>query len=285
MHPASKRSTRSRVTLALGPMSIKVDVYGGVFDPPSPKNFCRGSKDSPHEFKPVTMQGGSSAHAVCPACNDPHLVKAYPDDTGALVPIDAAAAAARLSSVEPIRDRMTAVSVPAEALAAAGIDGGKIHWLVPSSKDDEAGYVGLVRAIEAGDLTLVTCWASRTVGKLYRIGTHAGMLTLAEQIPAADLRACPIDPVQADETAVVQSQMMWTMASTMATGGAEQIAEMAKDPGREVLAAAANAAQESPQLKLPRGDRATFSDRAAEAAMAALMERLAAQTAEMAAKA
>lgn len=268
MHPAAKRSTRSRVTLAVGPLTVKVDVYTGVHKPESPKTFCTGSEGTPHTHTELKSLGRH-----CPVCNsDGRLVEAYRADDGALVPISAAAKAERLEGVEKLRDQVELVRVSPEDFANSVIESGNVYWLVPSGGLDATNYLGLREAILAENMILLGTWASRTVAKLYRVGVHTDMLTLTELVPASSLRAAPAEPPTAEVKAVAKAAAAFALLAEEATR--DEVSRLAVDPGREALARAANAARQggAETLKLPRGARVMFEQRLAEASLAAAMK-------------
>jgi hypothetical protein len=271
MQPASKRSSRSNVVLSVGPMSITVSVYSGVYKAPSASTFCKGTEDGPHEATPIQSERFC---AVCSAGGQ-HVVgeevRAYKSDTGALVPLAASAQADRLLDVAPLRDVMQVHAVDLDDLRASAIESSNLYWLTPSAGDAVA-YLGLVKAIEEDGLVLVTAWASRSVAKLYRINSHNGLLSMVELVPAGDLRAAPIEPPTADAKMVDRARALFALAAEPVTR--EEIAQLAIDPGREALRRAANEAERAgaePLVK-PRGERITFEENAATADLTALLE-------------
>lgn len=276
MQPASKRSTRSDVTLQVGAMKVSVNVYSGTFTPPSPKSFCRGTEEHAHEAQEVKSRG-----RFCPVCAGTvgstvevgEVVQAYKSDTGALVPIGADAKAERLLDVAPLRDVMEVRAVAPADFSSRFVESGNIYWLVPNGDQDANAYLGLIQAIEEDGLVLVTVWASRTVAKPYKVGVHAGMLTLTELVPESTLRAAPADPPEGDAKKVKQAAAMFRLAAGD-TASSEEVEQLAIDPGREALRRAANRAEAegAEQLKVGRGERVTFAERAAEADLAALLE-------------
>ena len=270
MKPASKRSTRSRIALNVGPLTVTVHVFAGVARPESPKSYCTGHEDAPHSHTELKTRG-----RYCPLCGDDSgkVVQAFKADDGALMPIGAGAQAERLGNVEALRDKMDLVAVTPETFSQHVIESGNIYWLVPSSPSDQVNYLGLRQAIVENGLVLVTSWASRTVAKLYRIGVHVDMLTLTELVPADELRAAPVDPPTADAQKIAKSAAMFMLAMEPAT--ADELAELAVDPGRAALRKAANAAriEGADSLKIKRGERVMFAQRAAEAALAAELEQ------------
>lgn len=270
MHPAAKRSTRSRVSLTVGPLSVTVNIFSGVHKPESPKTFCTGAEDAPHTHTELRSLGRH-----CPLCSEGHgrLVEAFRSDDGALVPITRAAEAERLQDVSALRDRIDLVRVSAADFSASAIETGNIYWLVPSTGADEVNYLGLLEAIQGGGMILLGAWASRIVAKPYRVGVHAGMLTLTELVPADSLRAAPAEPPVADAKSVAKAAAAFALLAEEAS--AEDVAQLAVDPGRAALTRAANAAREngSDVIKLPRGARVMFDQRLAEASLAAELEK------------
>jgi hypothetical protein len=276
MQPASQRSTRSNVTIQVGAMSVSVNVYSGTFTPPSPKSFCKGTEGHAHEAQEVKSRG-----RYCPVCLDNsesavvigEVVQAYKSDSGALVPVGADAQAERLLDVAPLRDVMDVRSVEKADFALRFVESGNIYWLVPNDDQDANNYLGLLQAIEEDGLVLVTVWASRTVAKPYRVGVHAGMLTLTELVPESTLRAAPADPPEGDAKKIQQARRMFALAASE-TASPEEVEQLAIDPGRDALRRAANAAeaQGAESLKIERGERVTFAARAAEADLTALLD-------------
>lgn len=275
MQPASKRSTRSNVTLQLGAMNLSVNVYSGTFTPPSPKSYCKGTDEDSHEATEVKSRG-----RYCPACaakdDGPvigEVVQGYVSDSGALVPISSAAQAERLLDVAPLRDVMDVRSVAPADFASRFVESGNIYWLVPNDEQDVNNYLGLIQAIEEDGLVLVTVWASRTVAKPYKVGVHAGMLTMTELVPESTLRAAPADPPEGDAKRIKQAAQMFKLAASD-TASSGEVEQLAIDPGREALRRAANRAEAegAERLKIERGERVTFEARAAEADLAALLD-------------
>lgn len=273
MFPASKRSSRSNVMLQLGPMTLNVDVFSGTYTPPSAKTYCKGTEAAGHESHELTSK------RYCPVCSKDgelivgEVIRSAASDSGALMPVGAAAVAERLLNVEPLRDTMELRAVEPGVFAERFVESANIYWLTPSEGTLPANYLGLIRAIEERALVLLTVWASRTVAKPYRVGVHGGMLTLTELVPGTTLRAAPSDPPEADEKAVQKAAGYFALAADD-LASVEEVEQLAIDPGREALRRAANAAEAAGEetLKVERGERRTFAATAAEADLEALLE-------------
>lgn len=271
MQPASKRSSRSNVQLAVGPISITVSVYSGVYTAPSPKSYCKGTADGAHEATAVHSQ------RFCAVCSEGgelvvgEEVRGFASDTGAVVPLPAEAQAERLLDVAPLRDVMQAHAVDPADLRASAVESASLYWLTPAA-GDQVAYLGLIKAIEEDGLVLVTAWASRSVAKLYKLGVHNGLLTMVELVPENSMRAAPIDPPTADDKQVDRARAMFSLAAERVDRAA--IEQLAVDPGREALRRAANKAEAAgaEALVVPRGERVTFAENAATADLAALMD-------------
>jgi hypothetical protein len=111
------------------------------------------------------------------------------------------------------------------------------------------------------------------VAKPYKVGVHAGMLTLTELVPESTLRAAPAEPPvgrrQEGQQAAPDVQAGGQRAG-LARGG-----RAARDrPGPRGAAPGGQRAEAegAETLKIERGERVTFEQRAAEADLAALLD-------------